>query len=803
MKWFDDLRHDLRLAARSLWRDVWFSAAAIAVLAVGIGLAVAMFTIASTVLRRPLPIHDQGRVVVLWGTADRSVRYWPLTPQHFERFRRNAQTLQSVAGTISIDAWPQAVREGERALLLNVGAVTGNFFGVLGSPAILGRTLRGDDDVVGAAPVAVISHATWRRLFAAEATVLGRRLTLHQHDTTYTVVGVAPPGLEFPTGTDVWVPLAVFGAPEVVPIGRLAAGATLAQAAAELRASFAREPSSEWRGLSAVATPVRILVVGDARPVLLLLSAAAALLWLIACVNVSNLLLVRSAGRTQEIAVRRALGAGRGRIARQLFTESSLLALGGGVLGTAVAVALTRALVALAPPELPRLEEIALDGLSLGIAAGVGAAAVLLCGLLPALWTSGQVAAPMQAGDRTRTDAKATRRAYHALVVFQIGLALVVLTAAGLLARSVRALERLTMGFTAEHVAVLQLAWPAEKFGTAEQVGALYDRLVSRLDALPDVIAAAPVNVAPFTGATAGWDGNFVAEGRTRTDQGAALNLAVVGSEYFRSLGVPVLLGRGFTEADRERSVRVAIVSEGVARRLWPGQNALGKRIGFEPGADPADWWTVVGLVPETRYRVVREPAPTVYLPLRQFGPAIVMVNTILVRTAGEPSAAMRSVRQAIGEIDQDVIVTRAEPMEQLVAGQFAQARLSALLIGVFGAGALLLASVGLYAVLAYVVRRRRRELAIRHALGATPSRLRLGVLAEAAVLAGTGAVWGLLAALAGGRLLRSLLFGVEPADPLTLTSATVALTAVMLVASYLPAQRATRADPAATLREN
>jgi predicted permease len=278
--------------------------------------------------------------------------------------------------------------------------------------------------------------------------------------------------------------------------------------------------------------------------------------------------------------------------------------------------------------------------------------------------------------------------------------------------------------------------------------------------------------------------------------------MAVVGAGYFRSLGIPVLRGRGFADADREGSTRVALVSEQVARRFWPGQDPIGKQIGFDPPTS-AGWWTVVGLVPETRYRALREPAPTVYLPYRQFGDVVTMITTVAVRTTGDPSTATPSIRRVVRSTDTDVVVTSAAPLHALVAGELAEPRLSAVLAGVFGAGALVLASLGLYAVLAFVVRQRTRELAIRHALGATPLRLRTLVLRQALVLAGTGAVWGLLVALAGARLLRSLLFGVSPTDPLTLATVTATLILVALAAAYLPARRATRADAAAMLREN
>jgi len=802
MRWTNALAHDLRLGARTLAHNPGFAASAITILAFGIGLSVVVFTVANSVLRRPLPIHDADRVVVLWGTAKGSVRNLPLTPDHFASFRREARLLQGVAATISAGSWPMAVRDGSRAFLINVGPVTGNFFAVLGTNPVLGRTLRPDDDVLGAAPVAVISYRAWHTFFGGEPRVIGHRLSLHQRRTTYTIVGVAPAGLGFPTGTDLWVPVTPFGMLEAVPLGRLAPGVTITQAAAELRASFQRRPASEWRGLSAVATPLPVLLLDDVRPSVLVLSVGAALLLLIACLNAANLVLVRAAGRTQEIAVRRALGAGRGRLVRQLFAENCLLALVAGALGVVLADLSLRALLAIAPPEIPRLDEIRLNGVSLGLTTLVGLAAVLLCGLLPAVWASGDIGTPLRAGDRSGTQAAKTRRAQHALVVFQIGMALVVLTVAGLLGRSLRELEHLDTGFAPDELTIVELAWPQEKFDTSAKVDALYDRLIPRLEALPGVASASPVNVAPFTGAAAGWDGVFTPQASSGSTEPAVLNLAVVGEGYFQTLGLPVVLGRSITSADRDGSPRVAVISEGVARRFWPGQNPVGKRVGLD-AKRPEDWWTVVGLVPETRYRAIREPAPTVYLPYRQFGDAIVMVTTMAVRTTVPPSAATPAIRRTVHDTDPDVIVTTADPMPRLLAGQLARPRLSAVLTAAFGGGALFLAGIGLYAVLAHVVRQRRRELGIRQALGATPWRVRVLVMSHALVMAGTGTAWGLLASLAVGQGLRSHLFGVSPTDPFTLAGVTVLLMTVALVASYRPAKQATAIDAASALRES
>jgi predicted permease len=798
MSWTDDVLQDGRLAVRTLVRNPGFTGAAVVTLAFGIGLAVAMFTVFDAVLARPLPVHDQARLIVLWGEADGSARKLPVAFEQFARFREAPRTMREVAGTLSARAWPQGVRDGDRTLSLNLAAVTGNFFQVLGSTPVLGRALRPDDDVVGAAPVMVISHGFWRRHFGGDPGAIGRRLTLHERALAYTVVGVAPPGLEYPAGADVWVPLIPFSKIEVVPIARLAQDATPAHAAEELRASFQRDASITWRDLRAAASPLPELVIGDVRPALILLSAAAALLLLIACINVANLLLVRASGRAHEIAVRRALGAGRGRILRQLLTESAVLALAGGLSGAALAVALVRGLLALAPPELPRLEEMRLTGVPLGLAAGVTIVALLIFGVLPALWSSGRgsLASPLRAGDRASTEPKARRRAQHALVIFQVGLAIVVLAAAGLLGRSLRQMERLDLGFAVDRLAIVQLAWPGAKYDGSDKLHALYDLLLPRIEALPDVASVALVSRAPFAGATGGTDGRFVSEGKSQADS-AIFNMEAVGSGYFQTLDVPLQRGRPFTDADRDGSPRVVIITDAVARLFWPGEDAVGKRIGLGRPVKPEDWWTIVGIAADTRYRALREPAPTVYLPYRQFRG----IRTLAIRTRGDAAAVVPSIRQAVREIDADVTVMEAATMAGLVAGQLAQPRLSAVLLGLFGAGALLLAAVGLYAMLAFVVRQRTRELAIRHALGASSSRLRLLVVRQALVLAGAGVLLGLAAALAGGRWLRSLLFDVSPADPLTLAGVAAMLLAVALAASYIPARRAMRADPVSVLR--
>jgi putative ABC transport system permease protein len=803
MRWLDDLMQDGHLALRMLVRAPAFAATSVITLALGIGLSVAMVTVSDAVLRRPLPVQDQDRVVVLWGEAEGSIRRLPLTYEHFERFREAPHTMQEVAGVLSPRAWPHAVRHGDEGLSLNLAAVTGNFFTVLGTPPILGRLLEPDDDVPGAPRVTVISHGLWQRYFAGDPGVLGRTITLHEYERAYTVVGVAPPGLEYPTGAEFWVPLRVlFTRLEVVPIARLAPGASPAQAAAELRGSFQREASVSWRHLQAVATPLPELIVGEVRPALRLLLAATVLILLISCFNVANLLLARATTRTQEMAVRRALGAPQARIVGQLLTESGLLALAGGILGTVLAGVMITALLALAPPELPRLEEIRLAGTPLRWALIISAAAAFTFGLLPALLAPGILPSSMR-GDRTSSEALPRRRLQNALVVSQVGLSIVVLVAAGLLGRSLLHLQRVETGFATESVAIVELAWPRANHDSTDAAAAfrfsLYDRLLPRLEALPGVASAALMHLLPFGGASVGIDGRFLAEGRAMLDPATApmFSMEVVGPGYFRTLGIPLLRGRTFTEADRENSPRAIVVTEGVARVMWPGEDAVGRRLGMGQPERAEDWWTVVGIVPDTRYRELREPTPTVYVPVRQF----MSVDRIAIRTTVEPAVVLPSVRHAVQEMDPDAFVTSAHTMEGLMARELAQPRLSTALLGVFGVGALVLTGVGLYAMLAYMVRRRSRELAIRHALGASPARLRSLVLRQAIALGGTGVLVGLAVSLAGGRWIETLLFGTSPTDAATLVGVAVLVMTVVLAAAYFPCRRATETDPAAVLR--
>jgi predicted permease len=797
-RWLHDGRDDLRFGCRRLIREREATAAMVVVLTCGIALSVAIFTISDTVLRRPLPVVDQERVVVLWGEAGGSMRTLPLSPGHFDRFQKGARTLQEVAGTLSIDSWTQSVRDGEQSFPVNVSPVTGNFFLVLGSKAILGRTLVPDDDHPGAAPVAILSHALWRGRFASSPAVLGRRLEL-RNSRIVTVVGVAAPGLEYPTSTEMWVPFASFsGGPEVVALGRLSPQATSRDAAEELRASFERESRNELHGLRGAAVPLRSLLLGDVQPALLVLTAAAAVLLLAACFNVGNLLLLRGAARQQEIAVRQALGASHGRIIRLLVIESVPVAIVAGVLGAWLATELLRVLLVIAPANIPRLDEVRLQGIPLGLALLVSCAAAVGSGLVPALWLSREAALLHRAG-RNTTPPRGTVLAQRAMVVFQVGLAVLVLFVAGLLGRTLQSLYAIDTGLAVDNVAVVELSLPDRKFASGERVAALYERLLPRLEALPGVRSVATVNVVPFTGATAGWDGPFVAEGQS--SPAPMFNFAVVGAEYFETAGITIGSGRAFDRNDRRGSMPVAVVSEQAARLLGIESSAVGRRIRL--AGSQGDWRTIVGVAAETRYRAIRQDAPTVYLPMAQFPEVMTLITTLVVRTEGRPAAALPPIRNAVGQVDPDVSVLRTAALSDLVSGEFTGPRLSAVLVSLFAAGAALLAGVGLYSVLASAVKARRRELAIRQAIGATPSHVRRLVMAQGARLCVAGLAFGLGAGLASGRLLGTVLYGVASNDLQTVTGVVAFLVIISMAACYVPARQATRAELTTLLRDS
>lgn len=802
------LLDDVRLGLRALRRAPGFAASAVLTLALGIGLATAVLTVADAILLRRLPVADQERIVSLAGrTADGRMERYPLALAPYEELARRSRTLESVAHHMYQGAIAAPVREAGALSALRLSLVSGNYLALLGARPVLGRALRPEDDVRGAAPVLVLSHRAWQQRFGVSAEVLGRRMVMHSDGATYTVVGVMPRGLDWPRGTDAWaaltpaIPEANLPFVAVTPIGRLAPGATEAMAREEMTAFFRRPgaPPHE-RELAGTAIALSTLVVGETRPAIVAFTLAAALLLLITCINVANLLLVRGLARVREVVVRAALGARRWRITRQLLVEHAILALAGGSLGLLVAAVAIRAFVALAPAELPRLDEVGLDARALAGAVAVTLVAMLLFALAPALASSrAQLAGVLRIGARAGTGRR-TRAATELLVVGQLALALVVLSAAGLLVRSVRELRAADFAFDASRLVIAELALRNDRYDTPSRQRAALEQLLPAVATIPGIEAVSPVVAVPFSG-THGWDGRLAAEGQSEQDAAGnpMLNIEVVVPGYFGTFGLPVLRGRTFTADDREGASPVIVVSQSTARHFWPDGDALGKRLTLGP-AQARRAFTIVGIVPDTRYRDLRDARASIYFPLAQsFFPFV--PTTLVLRMPDARVDVAPALARVLAETTPGIALANAAPLETYMRGPLAQPRLNALLLTSFAVVAVVLAGVGLFGVMALMVRQRARELGVRMALGATARDVGRMVVRRGMALALAGTTLGLVGAVVANRLVASLLFGVAPGDPATLALVSAALLAVASLASLLPARASTRIDPAVTLR--
>ena len=801
------LVQDFRIAWRHLSAKPEHSITAALTLALGIGLTTAMFSVANAVLIRPLPLYEQGRVVVLWGrSADGRFDNVPISLPEARNFAAATHTLASTAFIEYEGAWPKPLRQGDRVWRLRVGLVSGNFFSVLGAPAILGRSLQPSDDRIGAAPAIVLSYDVWQREFDRSSNVLGQQLTSPESGVAYTIVGVMSQGLDYPKGVDVWAPVvpamikpgtdSSLAALDVV--GRLRAGIRFGAARDDFGAFLHRSDAAEGEpSLSPIAHSLPSLITGNVRPALLLFSIAAGLLLVLACVNVANLLLIQGLARAQEMAVRAALGASAYRIVGQLMTEAIVLAATGALGGLLISFIAVQAFISIAPPELPRLSEIRVDGVAVGAGVLISALTVLLFGLAPAIVaTRTRLQDVFRGSARATTGSRGLRRLTHGLVVLQVALAVVVLSGAGLVARSLVALQRVDFAFNPQHLLIAQLAIPYQKYDSREKLLRLANELVPAVTAIRGVQAASPVLVEPFSG-SGGFDGILRTEEQSpeAARSNPYLNLEVVAPAYFATLDLPIIRGRGLTEQDREGGPPVVVISEAVARHFWPTSDAIGKRFAWGLSARAL---TVVGIVPDTRYRDLREPRPTMYFPLGQapFAP-----TSLAIRTRGSPTAIVTSLRRVVQAIDPAIAVSRADSFDDLLTVPLAGPRFNTVLLSTFAAAAMILAAIGLYGVVAASVAQRVRELGIRMALGAAAADIRGMVVRKGMALAVGGSAFGLLGALLATRFLAGLLFGVSPGDPLTLGFVTLMLLIVAGVASYLPARRATRIDPAIALR--
>ncbi|MGH7619563.1 MAG: ADOP family duplicated permease [Gemmatimonadaceae bacterium] len=806
------LGEDIRLALRGFRRSPAFIVTAVIILALGIGTSVAMFTIFRTVLVRRLPVADQDRVVVMWTYVEPSTDLVS-GAKDLDIVRHESRTMRDIAAVAHYPAYPSTLVYGDQAIVLNTALVTGNFFDVLGARPVLGRLLRPSDDDTGpfrgdganASRTLVLSYKAWRQKFGGDSTIVGKHLVSTVFGWEYTVVGVAPQGLDYPAGVEYWMPL--YGGWQfngsTFAVARLRPGASVAAARDEYFAISNRlAPGLHLRG--AHAATFTDTVLGTARPILVVLTIAVALLLFIACLNVGNLLLLRASSRARELSVRRALGATYADIAQQLVVEAAAVAVIAGAAGFALAEMLMRVFVASAPPGVPRLDDVEFNGAPVATAIGISVLAVLCFGVVPTLFAArAAVGSPLRGDARAGRETTSRRAARQTLVAAQVALAMITLGGAALLARSLARLEHLDAGYVSDHLSILSFTWNAASNAPPEQVVALGDRLVSAIARIPGVSAATPIMNPPLEGEGI-WQVRPMKDGQTVTEATAnpAVPAEIAGADFFKTFGVQIVRGRAFTNDDRGNAPLVAIMSESAARMYWPGENPIGKRIRFAGGKGNLvggdNWRTVVGIARDANLRDVHHASAMVYFPMSQF----IWQGYAAIRTTSELAPLVPALRTTAKEADSHIMLSSAHTMDQLLSVPLSQPRLGALLMSSFGGVALLLAAIGLYGVMSALVRDQTREIGIRVALGAPPASVRDNVLRRAMGVTLAGAGIGFAAVLVLSRFLVAVLFQVSPTDPESLAGAAALLLVVSGAAAYVPARRAMCLDPLSAIRE-
>jgi predicted permease len=811
----------LRTTARSFQRTPGFFLIVIFTLAVGIGANAAIFTVVNAVLLQPLPYPEPERIVGVSHTAPGlGMNTLEQSDGTFFVYRRDSQSFEDLGiywdGSVTLTGGqtPERVRAS--------GATTG-VFAVLRRPPALGRTVQVADEKPGAEPVAVLSDGLWRRRFGADPGVIGTMLKVDGVSTR--IVGVMPRDFHFPSNEiELWLPMTIdpanlqVGSFNYDGIGRLRPGVTPERAAGELSDLAVRVtelPNSiidramiKTARFGAVVHPLRDDIVGDVAPVLWIVLGSVGIILLIACANVANLFLVRAEGRQREVAVRSALGASRGSIARLFLDESVALSLAGGLIGLALAAAGVRVLVALRPENLPRLEEVAINGTVLAFTVGISLLSGLLVGLFAAFrYGRPELVPTLKEGGRGGTAGRERLLARNALVVIQMALSLVLLVGAGLMVKSFWSLRHVSPGIDPKNLLTVRLNLPDTEYATPQAPTRFTIQLLDKVRALPGVQSAAVTTLLPL--ADGGSNNGHVFEDRPLPPGGLPEVLATrwVSPNYFETMRIPLLQGRIFDRLDPDKHATEAVISQALAERYWPGQNPLGKRLAQGVTDSHASWCTVVGVVGSVRENGLNEdPVATVYYaqqPQEDFNKELTTSRsfTLVVRTTGEPQALARPVRDAIWSIDPNLPLSQVRTMEEVAERSMVQTTFTMFLLVTAALVALVLGSVGIYAVISYVVSQRTREIGVRMALGAGRNDISRMVLKEGLGLALTGIVVGLIGAFAVTRLMKALLFEVSPADPLTFAAVPALLATIALFASWVPAQRAASVAPLEAIR--
>jgi putative ABC transport system permease protein len=801
---------DVQYALRNIARKPLFYSVVILTLALGIGANAAIFTVVNGVLLQPLPYPHPERLMMVWTHNprqgfDKDVGTYP----NFEDWRRASQSFERMSAyrgasvTLTGSGDPAQIR-GAR--------VTHEFFETMGVMPLQGQVFRSANGQAGGEHVVIVAHGLWTRRFGADASIVGRRIVLD--GVPHEVIGVMPASFKHPADAELWLPLAPVGEFQALfgsrgsywltIVGRLKPGVTKAAAQSEMDTIAARleqqYPTNAGIGIRLV--PMHEELVGDVKRPLVILLGAVCFVLLIACANVANLLLTRAASRQREFAIRAALGAGRGRLVRQLLTESVVMGLLGGVAGLMLATLSTNLLQTLAPAELPRLSDIAIDRQVLAYAAGASVFTSLLFGLFPALHASRRDSGgPLKEGGRTGTGGRRSGRVRAALAVGELAIALVLLVGAGLLIRSFIALSSEDPGFATRGVLALRLDLPAASYGEPARITGFYEQLVERLNALPGVESTAAGSSLLLSRLPASAAINI--EGRPPLPANAR-NIPVpydsVTPEYFSTLQIPLRRGRMFTRADGAQSQQVVMVNETFVRRFFPDEDPLGRRVTFDDPARPnTQWQTIVGVVADTkRGGFEREPWAETYFPMRQAPEPRAFV---LLRTNGDPITLVAAARTAVWSIDRNQAIASIRTVPELLAQRELNRRFTTLLLGVFASVALVLAIIGTYGVIAHATAQRTQEIGIRIALGADRRMILRMVLSGGIRIAASGLAIGVFGALALTRVLAGLLFGVSARDPLTFVLVPGALFVVALAACWIPARRAMQVEPVIALR--
>jgi putative ABC transport system permease protein len=789
----DTLQQDFKFALRGLMRQPGFAAIAVATLALGLGASAAIFSVFRAVLLAPLPYAEPDRRVMVWSRWTGWDKTW-VSAAEVRDYRQRARQLDAVAAWATSQVNLTGSGDPER---VGAGQVTANILDVLGARPLIGRGFQPGEDVSGeGAAVALLGHGLWQRRYGGDSGIVGRLIEIDGRSVE--VIGVMPRDFRLPTDfredfaepSELWTPLVLDADPDNRGNHGLYAAALLS-------------PGASPESAKAVAVTFVDEILGPVTPALWLVSAATVFLLLIACANVANLLLARAESRRKELALRTALGAGRLRLLRPLLAETTILALAGAAVGVVIAFAGTRLLAEANVAAIPRAGNAGIDVPVLLFSVALALVTAFICGLVPALRASEvDLADTLKDGAQNVTAGAGRQRTRSALVVAEMALAVVLLVSAGLALRSLWALRQVELGFTPENVLTVRVALPQVGYEDPMQVESFYQRLLDRIRALPGVEAAGAVRSLPLAATIGDWGLDI--DGYVETPGNNAKGDWQVSTDgALEALGERLIAGRSFTAADRADTLPVALVNETMARKYWADGRPLGRRIRM--GSPSRPWITVVGIVADQQHNgvgaVVKEKF---YRPHAQFSQVTGFAPrgmTLVVKTTGDPMQALPSVRQAVASIDRSVPVAAPRPMTEVVSGAIAAPRFTGWLLGLFAATALTLAAVGIYGVLSYLVSQRTREIGIRVAVGAGPGAIARLVVGRGLSLALVGVVIGVAAAFVASRLMESLLFGVQPRDPLTFVGVPVVLTSVAIVGSVVPALRATRIDPVIALR--